>query len=153
MNYSDKLKDPRWQKRRLKIFERDNWACVACGRTDQTLHVHHNTYVGEPWDAPDEALKTLCEGCHNWEHSTSAWVLRLHERNVAILKARGFLTNDLGDVLFALALMAPFIMVADGLSDILDRRTKMAFLSSGVSLATFREAANIINEQIGSKGP
>jgi hypothetical protein len=27
--YSDKLKDPRWQKKRLQIMERDNWCCLV----------------------------------------------------------------------------------------------------------------------------
>ncbi len=63
--YSQKLKDPRWQKRRLKILERDNWACQTCGDTEETLHVHHLWYEdGEPWDSPDEALQTLCASCH-----------------------------------------------------------------------------------------
>ena len=29
MSYSDKLKDPRWQRKRLEIFERDNWTSVT----------------------------------------------------------------------------------------------------------------------------
>lgn len=65
MNYSDKLKRPEWQKKRLKIFERDNWACCYCGSTQFTLNVHHEKYVGEnPEDTPDEFLKTSCEDCH-----------------------------------------------------------------------------------------
>ena len=49
--YSEKLKDPRWQKKRLEIFERDNWACKKCGDTDTTLHLHHLEYQNcDPWD-------------------------------------------------------------------------------------------------------
>lgn len=65
--YGEKLKDPRWQKRRLQVFERDEWACQLCSSTDSTLNVHHRWYQGEPWDAPDEALVTLCEPCHDFE--------------------------------------------------------------------------------------
>ena len=62
--YLEKLKDPRWQKRRLEIFERDNWTCQNCGNSESTLHVHHRWYAGNPWEAPDRALVTLCENCH-----------------------------------------------------------------------------------------
>jgi 5-methylcytosine-specific restriction endonuclease McrA len=65
-NYSRKLKDPRWQKRRLQVLEAAKWACATCGATDKTLHVHHKFYTPctEPWDYPDEALCALCEDCH-----------------------------------------------------------------------------------------
>ena len=67
--YGDKLKDPRWQKRRLEILERDEWTCRACHDKTTTLHVHHRYYEAgaEPWDSPAEALITLCEQCHTLE--------------------------------------------------------------------------------------
>lgn len=65
--YQEKLKDPRWQKKRLQVFERDNWACIKCGGTDVSLHVHHKKYYSEPWDAPMEDLETLCRFCHESE--------------------------------------------------------------------------------------
>jgi len=67
--YVDKLRDPRWQKKRLEILQRDNWTCVACGDKDSTLHIHHRWYErgAEPWDVVDEALVTLCETCHEQE--------------------------------------------------------------------------------------
>jgi hypothetical protein len=61
---NEAYKDPRWQKRRLQIMERDGWACVACRRTDETLHVHHKAYYGMPWEVSDHDLQTLCEKCH-----------------------------------------------------------------------------------------
>src|SRR4028119_18398 len=66
MNYSEQLRDPRWQKKRLQILERDGFACVTCGDTKSTLHVHHIKYGkrSSPWEVPAEWLKTLCEGCH-----------------------------------------------------------------------------------------
>lgn len=68
-SYSEKLKDPRWQKKRLEILSRDNWACFWCGDTQTTLHVHHLIYEGKnPWDACDDTLMTLCEDCHAMEH-------------------------------------------------------------------------------------
>jgi transposase len=64
MSYSEKLKDPRWQKKRLEVFERDKFQCQACDSKDKTLHVHHLKYEGEPWESPMEYLETLCEDCH-----------------------------------------------------------------------------------------
>jgi hypothetical protein len=62
-----KYKDPRWQKRRLEIFERDNWACTLCGESDKTLHVHHAYYESDldPWDYDQKTLHTLCDDCHD----------------------------------------------------------------------------------------
>ncbi len=65
MTSSEKLKDPRWQKKRLQIMERDGWKCLGCGDDKMTLAVHHLVYSGEPWEAPDQYLETLCEWCHD----------------------------------------------------------------------------------------
>lgn len=64
--YSEKLKDPRWQQKRLGILNRDNWTCQECFDTKSTLHVHHLKYEKktEPWEYPDFYLITLCETCH-----------------------------------------------------------------------------------------
>lgn len=66
-SYSDKLRDPRWQKKRLEIFERDGWICIICGSSQKNLHVHHNWYVRglQPWEYNDSQLCTLCDGCHD----------------------------------------------------------------------------------------
>jgi hypothetical protein len=64
--YSEKLKDPRWQRKRLEIMERDTFTCVICGDDKSTLNVHH-TYYGKgklPWDYDIKHLITLCEPCH-----------------------------------------------------------------------------------------
>jgi len=67
--YFDKLRDPRWQKKRLEILERDKWKCQLCFDDEHTLHVHHKfyEYLRDPWDYPDESLVTLCESCHENE--------------------------------------------------------------------------------------
>jgi len=62
--YSEKLKSPKWQKKRLQVLERDEFRCQSCGDTETELHVHHDRYSKEPWDARDEELKTLCKWCH-----------------------------------------------------------------------------------------
>jgi len=67
MSYADKFLDPRWQKRRLEVLQRDDWSCTYCGDQETTLHVHHRWYDGEPWEAPLNALTTLCAECHEVE--------------------------------------------------------------------------------------
>ena len=64
--YSQKLRDPRWQRKRLEIFQRDQWTCKWCKSKDRTLNVHHHWYnrQWEPWEYPDHLLVTLCEECH-----------------------------------------------------------------------------------------
>lgn len=65
MTYSEKLRDPRWQRKRLEIMERDNWTCVHCNEKSKPLQVHHVLYLKiDPWEYPDHLLQTLCEGCH-----------------------------------------------------------------------------------------
>jgi len=66
--YSEKLKDPRWQKKRLQILERDKFRCQICGNSEKTLHVHHIVYLDnhDPWDYKNYLLITICEECHNY---------------------------------------------------------------------------------------
>jgi len=67
-NYSKKLKDPRWQRKRLEVLQRDGWTCQSCRDKTATLHVHHKEYRhGDPWDIPLSCLITLCEICHEEE--------------------------------------------------------------------------------------
>jgi hypothetical protein len=64
MTYSEKLRDPRWQKKRLEILNRDCFECVLCGDKETELHIHHKKYNGDPWEAKDEDLQVLCKHCH-----------------------------------------------------------------------------------------
>jgi hypothetical protein len=68
-SYAEKLLDPRWQRKRLEIMQRDAWRCQHCADERSTLHVHHRDYhYGlEPWDYPDAWLVTLCATCHAHE--------------------------------------------------------------------------------------
>ncbi len=64
--YFEKLKDPRWQRKKAEIMQRDDFKCVWCGEAKKTLSVHHKYYDAgkEPWDYPDDTLETLCEKHH-----------------------------------------------------------------------------------------
>lgn len=65
--YGELLKDPRWQRMRLEILERDEFRCQTCGDNKNTLHVHHRRYLKghKPWEYDASDLVTLCEGCHS----------------------------------------------------------------------------------------
>lgn len=70
MRYAEKLKDPRWQKKRLEILQRDNWKCQCCGSEKGTLHAHHIIYEEnlEPWEYDNHKIRTYCESCHKCWH-------------------------------------------------------------------------------------
>lgn len=67
MTYQEKLKDPRWQKKRLEIFQRDVWHCRSCGMDNVELHIHHLIYSRgkDPWEYDNEALLSVCGPCHD----------------------------------------------------------------------------------------
>lgn len=91
-NYTELLKNPFWQKRRLEIFQRDNFTCKHCTDKLSTLHVHHYYYRNEllPWEYPDEALDTLCFVCHA-KAEFKKW---LYHTGVPLLINNGFLKRD-----------------------------------------------------------
>lgn len=92
--YTDKLKDPRWQRMRLVVFARDGWACQRCGDTETTLDCHHLYYTNgaEPWEYEPDALLTLCHPCHDMETFDRQRVEMLLLQS---LKRQAFLADDL----------------------------------------------------------
>jgi len=64
--YSEKLRDPRWQRKRLEIMQRDHFKCRFCADGSSTLNVHHLCYRkgADPWDYNENSLVTTCESCH-----------------------------------------------------------------------------------------
>jgi hypothetical protein len=85
-SYIEKLRNPKWQKRRLDIMSRDEFTCQSCNDSQSTLNVHHMTYVYglEPWDYPDTNFITLCEYCHSEEELCK--VLTKHFITESLLK-------------------------------------------------------------------
>ena len=67
MTYGEKLTKPKWQKKRLLILERDKFTCQICNDTEETLQVHHKTYIAGrlPWEYENSNFTTLCKTCHN----------------------------------------------------------------------------------------
>jgi hypothetical protein len=89
--YSELLRDPRWQKKRLEILQRDRWSCMACGDATKTLHVHHKVYSkgAMPWEYEDRLLVTLCAGCHEGEE----------EKKLSLYESIGRLPTGMLDVI------------------------------------------------------
>lgn len=94
--YSDLLKHPNWQKKRLEIFQRDNWACRKCEDTTTELQIHHLYYLKDklPWEYPDNALMTLCECCHK-KAEFMKWLVK---KAVEEMDKLGFPRNDVYEV-------------------------------------------------------
>jgi len=92
-NYSELLKDPRWQKRRLEIMKRDKFKCKLCGDEETTLQVHHKEYVNgnNPWEYNNDQLITLCEHCHfEIELLKNHNELQFEFKNISIYKSTGW---------------------------------------------------------------
>jgi len=87
MTYAEKLKDPRWQKKRLEVMERDCFKCQICDDHTSTLQVHHKSYDfgKEPLDYELHNFTTLCIPCHELEELAKSklkeLVLRLEKQN------------------------------------------------------------------------
>ena len=56
------LKSPAWYKKRQQTLQRDNYACVECGR-HTNLNIHHIRYTNI-FNEPLADLLTLCSDCH-----------------------------------------------------------------------------------------
>ena len=67
--YSEKLKDPRRQKKRLEILDSAGWRCEDCGcglQDGREFHVHHTAYISgkDPHEYGQDLLMSLCVDCH-----------------------------------------------------------------------------------------
>lgn len=70
MSYSEQLKHPNWQRKRLEVLERAKFRCEVCNADDKTLHVHHKQYFKGrmAWEYDADGLVALCEPCHAQTH-------------------------------------------------------------------------------------
>lgn len=95
MSYSEKLKSPKWQKKRLEILQRDNFKCLCCNNDEKTLHIHHLEYNNcEPWEYENASLITLCEDCHNNEE----FLKNFTSPSIEYLTRLGFLRSDISKI-------------------------------------------------------
>ncbi len=90
-SYSEKLKNPLWQRKRLQVYDRDNWTCQLCSDVNTELHVHHLSYEPgrEPWDYDMNNFATLCKHCHGavtiYSKDYSGAILKASKRKVPLL--------------------------------------------------------------------
>lgn len=82
-SYASKLRDPRWQKKRLKILEKGEFSCLNCGDSERELHVHHLFYEKgkDPWDYDDRYLIPLCKECHAGMELARIGILKIMSDN------------------------------------------------------------------------
>lgn len=66
MTYAEQLKNPKWQRKRLEILERDTFTCQICLDTEEQLQIHHKSYENglKAWEYGNDRLTTLCATCH-----------------------------------------------------------------------------------------
>src|SRR5947209_524789 len=96
--YSERLKDPRWQRLRLEIMQRDDFACKHCGDKEHTLSVHHSYYRKglQPWEYPAESLLTLCGECHEHHEMAKADLMEaIGDRSGFLIEAISMLILEL----------------------------------------------------------
>lgn len=99
ISYSEKLKHPLWQKKRLEIMQRDEFSCIGCNDDKSKLNVHHKHYKSntEIWDYDNGNFITLCDKCHLLIHE-------LHDRmNIMLNKFRIEDYEDLIEILYYLS--------------------------------------------------
>ncbi len=105
--YSEKLKHPNWQRKRLEILSRDNFECRMCGDKEESLHVHHLQYFpgNDPWAYPNSSMITLCHVCHGFEHSD---FLEAKKQLISSLRCRGAISSNFYDIAVALDTSADY---------------------------------------------
>jgi hypothetical protein len=79
LSYFEKLRDPRWQRKRLEILGAQGFTCQRCSDGSSPLHVHHAFYAKglEPWEYEAGAYVVLCESCHETAEVERRAVVRL----------------------------------------------------------------------------
>lgn len=118
--YKEKLLDPRWQKKRLEILQRDNFTCQHCWDKESTLHVHHKEYFKglDPWDIKNDYLVTLCESCHLYETENmsisilqlSGWIKKLFSSGDVETLSVGFYNLELNHLPEVVASMIKYLL-------------------------------------------
>lgn len=98
MSYADLLRDPRWQRKRLEVFERADFTCQLCGDVETELQVHHLRYIRgrRPWEYPLDDLACLCRPCHERQPRTQAGLEQVGDIMRRVLSDAAALARQLG---------------------------------------------------------
>lgn len=83
--YAEKLRHPKWQKKRLQVLEKFNFKCLMCEDEETELHVHHKSYLPdtEPWEYPIDNFEVLCKNCHfivEQEKTTDTEIIKIDRK-------------------------------------------------------------------------
>jgi hypothetical protein len=148
MTYTEQLKHPNWQRRRLEILELSDFSCTCCGDKEKMLHVHHRRYIKGrmAWEYGDNELTALCETCHKDHHDARD----LLERILAEAEE-----SSGGSLLTAIGLLAGYFSGAVSIGPELEQEAialdghshdlgLMAGLASGASWEKMAQAADIL---------
>lgn len=79
LSYSEQLKHPNWQRKRLEVMQGAGFSCENCGDTETMLNVHHRRYVKGRmvWEYELHELQCLCQPCHLQHHDNRELLERL----------------------------------------------------------------------------
>ena len=130
--YTDQLKDPRWQRKRLEVMQRADFSCEDCYSTDETLHIHHTYYEKGllPWEYPDQSLRCLCEECH----------LAIQHSALLLQRQIGRMSNSHLDMLVGLAYALEWLHTRTGTFHLASMGMEYGFsLGSGIPEEMIRQ--------------
>lgn len=85
---SDKYPDD-WDAIREMVYERDDYECANCGRSDVELHCHHIVPIHKGGTHNLSNLKTVCRPCHMALHDNRPFA-PTHDRYVDSSDNTGF---------------------------------------------------------------
>jgi 5-methylcytosine-specific restriction endonuclease McrA len=79
---AEQRRDPRWERKRLEIRQRDDCTCRDCGTTGHELQGHHTfSHRGlAPWEYPGWVMICLWEPCRAWGTKITNALLRVWGR-------------------------------------------------------------------------
>ena len=85
--YKDMLQSPKWQKKRLEVFDQKGFKCEQCGEKEEQLAIHHKYYKKnhKPWEYEDDAYMVLCKSCHEKVHNAKKIVLTVKEAEIIMV--------------------------------------------------------------------
>ena len=85
--YKDLLQSPKWQKKRLEVFDQKGFKCEQCGEKEEQLAIHHKYYKKnhKPWEYEDDAYMVLCKSCHDAVHKAKKIVLTPKEAEMIMI--------------------------------------------------------------------
>lgn len=104
-SYAEQLRHPKWQEKRLRVFQAAGFRCARCESNSRELHAHHKLYLKghKAWEYEDDLIECLCDRCHDVAHAEREeldWIVshqptsRVPMLTDAVVAA---LTNDAAD--------------------------------------------------------